>query len=379
LANSLSIETVSTPRQRRDFFSLRRKLYRNDPNAVFPLNSMEQKQLSPADHPFYEHATREMFVCYRGDKPVGRIAAVKDTMHNEHHDDRVGFFGFFEAEDDQRVVEALIDRAGSWLVENGCDTMRGPVNPSMKSDFGVVVEGNDDPPAIMMGYSHKRYEQQLLDCGFDVAKTFFAYKFLARENEDSKPLWARIEKTQAKIFKRYPQLSFRSVNASSFEATLRDINVLGNTVRSQGWGFVPLTENELMFMINNLRRVIRFELIHTAYWDDQLVGYIVSIPDVNWALKRTFGRWDWLRMVQLPRLIGQAKRARVIALGVDENFRAKGIAMLLIQKLIEQHQKYDEWEFSWVDEANVKSIRAIAGAVPLIQNKAYRLFDKPIS
>lgn len=340
---------------------------------------MEYKQLSPVGHPFYEHAIREMFVCYRGGTPVGRIAAIKDTMHNEHHRDHVGFFGFFEAEDDQEIVQALIKRAASWLAENGCDTMRGPVNPSMKSDFGVVVEGNDDPPAIMMGYSHRRYQQQLLDCGFKVAKTFYAYRFLSAHNEDSKPLWARIAKTKDKILKRFPQLSFRSVDASNYEATLRDINVLGNTVRSQGWGFVPLTENELMFMINNLRRVIRFELIHTAYWEDQLVGYIVSIPDVNWALKRTLGRWDWLRMVQLPRLIGQAKRARVIALGVDENFRTKGIAMLLIQKLIEQHQTFDEWEFSWVDEANVKSMRAIAGAVPLIQNKSYRLYDKTIS
>ena len=379
MANSLSVQPVTTPRQRRDFFSLRRKIYQHDPNVVYPLNSMERKQLSPTDHPFYEHASREMFVCYRDQTPVGRIAAIKDTMHNEQHQDQVGFSGFFEAEDDQAIVDGLIAAAAQWLVDSGCDTMRGPVNPSMKSDFGVVVEGNDDPPCIMMGYSHKRYEQQLLDCGFEVAKTFFAYKFLSRENEDSKPLWARIEKTQAKILKRYPQLSFRSVDEKNYEATFRDINKLGNTVRSHGWGFVPLTENELSFMIKNLRRVIQFDRIHTAYWDDQLVGYIVSIPDVNWALKRTLGKWDWIRMIQLSSLIRGARRSRVIALGVDENFRKKGIAMLLIQRIIEQHRAFDEWEFSWVDEDNVKSIRAIAGAVPLIKSKSYRLYDKPIS
>lgn len=320
-----------------------------------------------------------MFVCYRGQTAVGRIAAIKDTMHNEHYQDRVGFFGCFEAEDDQAIVDALIAAAAQWLVDNGCDMMRGPVNPSMKSDFGVLVEGNDDPPCIMMGYSPKRYEDQLLQCGFEIAKTFFAFKFLTAANEDSKLLWARIEKTQAKILKRYPQLSFRSVDKDNYEATFRDINELGNTVRSEGWGFVPLTENELSFMIKNLRRVIQFDRIHTAYWEDQLVGYIVSIPDVNWALKRTFGKWDWLRMIQLPGLIKSCRRSRVIALGVDKNFRKKGIAMLLIQKIIEQHRDFDEWEFSWVDEDNVKSMRAIAGAVPLIKNKSYRLYDKPIS
>lgn len=340
---------------------------------------MERKQLNPAEHPFFEHATGELFVCYRGSTPVGRIVAIKDQMHNDHHGDQVGFFGCFEAEDDQEVVDGLISAASTWLVANGCDTMRGPVNPSMKSDFGVVVEGNDDPPCIMMGYSYKRYEAQLLKNGFEIARTFHAFKFLSQNNEDSKEHWARIEAVQARILKRYPQLSFRVTDQNNFEDTLRDINVLGNTVRREGWGFVPLTENELMFMLKNLRRVIRFELIHTAYWDDQLVGYIVSIPDVNWALKRTRGAWDWLRMIQLPGLIKSARRSRVIALGVDENFRKKGIAMLLIQKIIEQHQAFDEWEFSWVDAENVKSIRAIAGAVPLIQNKSYRLYDKPIS
>ena len=340
---------------------------------------MERKQLSPSEHPFYEHATREMFVCYRGQTAVGRIAAIKDQMHNQHHGDQVGFFGFIEAEDDQEIVDALISTASQWLAANGCNTMRGPVNPSMKSDFGVVVQGNDDPPSIMMGYSHKRYEDQLLANGFEIARTFHAFKFLSNDTKDSEPLWARIAASQAKILKRYPQLSFHSTDADSFEKTLRDVNVLGNTVRSQGWGFVPLTEKELMFMITNLRRVIRYELIHTAYWDDQLVGYIVTIPDVNWALKRTRGKWDWLRMIQLPGLIKSARRSRVIALGVDENFRKKGIAMLLIQKLIQQHKLFDEWEFSWVDSENIKSMRAIAGAVPLIQNKTYRLYDKAIS
>ena len=297
---------------------------------------MERKQLSPTEHPFFEHATRELFVCYRGKTPVGRIAAIKDNMHNEHHDDRVGFFGCFEAEDDQEIVDGLISAASAWLVTNGCDTIRGPVNPSMKSDFGVVVEGNDDPPCIMMGYSHKRYEDQLLNSGFKVAREFYAFKFLSAKSGDSDPMWTRIASTQARIFKRYPQLSFRTVDPDNYEDTLRDINVLGNSVRSQGWGFVPLTENELIFMIKNLRRVIRFDLIHTAYWDDQLVGYVVSIPDVNWALKRTFGKWDWLRMIQLPGLIKSARRSRVIALGVDESFRKKGIGMLLIQKIIEQ-------------------------------------------
>ncbi len=379
MLHSLSIEPVRSPKQERDFFALRKIIYHDDPNVVYPLSSMERKQLNPSVHPFFEHATREMFVCYRDGTPVGRIVAVHDQMHNDQHNDKVGFFGCFETIDNPQVVELLITTGQQWLKEKGCDTIRGPVNPSMKSDFGVLVEGNNDPPCIMMGYSPQRYDRQLKEAGFSVAKQFFAFRYLTKDGSETSLRWDRISKTQTKILKRYPALNFRKVNESNLETALRDINELGNIVRSKGWGFVPLTENELLFMIKNLRRVIRFEFIHTAYWDDQLVGYIVSIPDVNWALKRTVGKWDWLRMIQMPSLMKRAKRCRIIALGVDENFRTKGIAMLLIQKIIESHRAYEEWEFSWVDEANLKSIRAIDRAIPLVRNKTYRLYEKPIS
>jgi GNAT superfamily N-acetyltransferase len=377
-ADSLRIEVVANQKQVRDFFSLRKKLYTNDPAAVFPLQSMERLQLDTDKHPFYEHATREMFVCYRDSTVVGRVVAIKDVMHNEHNDDRVGFFGFFEAIDDQAVVDELISAAAEWLKKNGCDSMRGPVNPSMKSDFGVVVDGNEHSPMIMMGYSKRRYKEQLEKAGLAVAQRFFAFRFRAEEHKTSEDNWERLRSAEARILKRYPKIELRPVNDSNFEETMREVNALGNVVRSEGWGFVPLTKAELAFMVKNLRRVIQYDKIHVAYWDGELVGYIVTIPDVNWALKRAKGRWDWLRMLQMPRLLKRTPKSRVIALGVDENYRNKGVAMLLILQLVEMYDAFEEWEFSWVLESNLRSIRAIGRTIPLVKTKTYELFEKTV-
>ena len=375
----LSVETVKTPKQFREFHSLKRKVYCDDPAVVFPLRSMERLQLDENKHPFYQHASREMFACYRGSEIVGRIVAIKDDLHNQHCGDLVGFFGFFEAIDDQNVVDRLIDAATAWLKAKGCDRIRGPVNPSMKSDFGVVVEGNEFSPMIMMGHSPRRYQQHLEEAGFEVIRQFSAYNFVSTDvPQSTKDKWDRIEEIEKKAFKRYPQLNIKTVSAETFDETIRQINELGNTVRSEGWGFVPLTDAELDFMISNLRRVIRYETIHVAYWEDRLIGYIVSIPDVNWALKRTKGSWDWLRMIQMPGLIKKTPQARVIALGVDPDYRSKGAAMILIRRLAITYDWYKEWEFSWVDDENVKSIRAIAKTLPLVKTKAYRLFEKEI-
>ncbi len=375
---TIEVQTVVTPKHSRDFFSLRRKIYANDSSVIHPLKSMERLLLNPAKHPFYEHASREMFVAYRDSELVGRVVAIKDTMHNEHYNDQVGFFGFFETVDDQAVADALLNAAEGWLKEQGCNAMRGPVSPSMKGEFGVLTEGHEYSPMIMMGYTPKRYATHLAAAKFDAIKTFYAIKFNRDEIDGVREKWKQLYDAREKIFKRYPQLEIRQVAANNFQQTFREINTLGNTVRSEGWGFVPLTEKELEFMIKNIRRVIRFDMIHVAYWEGKLVGYIVNIPDINWALKQAKGKWDWLRLLQFPFYLKRSPQTRVIALGVDKQYRTKGIAMILISLLVDTFKEYETWEFSWVDADNLKSLRAIERSVPLVKYKTYQLFEKAI-
>ena len=240
------VERVTSSSHWKDFFNVRRKIYRDDPAAVIPLRSMEALQLDTDRHPFYLHASREAFVCYRQGQPVGRIAAIKDDLHNEYYEDSVGFFGFFECSNDQQVADALIETAANWLSTNGCTTIRGPVNPSMKSDFGVLLEGHSIPPYVMMGHTPLYYDQLLAEAGFSVAKRFFAFRFQTDEDSDAGDAkWRKIDRTIKNIKKRYPKLKFRSVCNSNYEATLRDINELGNQVRRLNYGFVPLTDAEL--------------------------------------------------------------------------------------------------------------------------------------
>jgi GNAT superfamily N-acetyltransferase len=302
--------------------------------------------------------------------------AIVDHLQQSHCKNKVGFFGFFESIDEQAVVDALLSEAQAWLRERGCDQMRGPVDPSMKGEFGVVVDGNDAPPMIMMAHNMARYRDQLIAAGLEQVREFYSFQFLS-ENEPVDQ-WQRLFESRDKIIKRFPQLSFKEVTQATFSQTMRDVNELGNRVRSEGWGFVPLTESELDFMIKNLRRVIRYDMIHVAYWEDKLVGYIVNIPDVNWALQRAKGPFDWVRMLQMPMLLKRCPRTRVIALGVDKDYRTKGIAMLLIARLVERFQEFKEWEFSWVDSENQKSIRAIARTLPLVRSKTYQLFERKI-
>ena len=373
------IERVTTDQHNIDFFELPKQLYREDSAYVRPLNGMAKLPVDSDRHPFYQHASRELWVCYRDQQIVGRVAAIKDDLHNEYHSDSVGFFGMFESIDDQQVADLLLGVSANWLKENGCTSMRGPVSPSMKGEFGVVVDGNDHPPYVMMGHSPKHYDRLLTEAGCSVAKQFYAFRIQPGNNRATHKIrFEKLQRAEAKIMRRYPQLHFKAVDRHSYEKTLREINSLGNVVRRHGFGFVPLTEEELKFMIQNLRRVIRFDMIHVAYWEDQLVGFIVNIPDINWVLSKTVGKPDWLRMIQVPMLSKFCPRSRVIALGVHEDFRKKGIAIMLIKRLTDIAHSFKEWELSWVAEDNMKSIGAIESAMDLDRYKTWRLYEKQI-
>jgi GNAT superfamily N-acetyltransferase len=375
---------VTSRKHWRDFYSLRRKIYRNDPAVVFPLKIMERQLLDTDAHPFYETASREVFICYDDkNKPVGRIVAIKDDLHNDFTKDKLGFFGFYEVienADSSAIHESLMTTAIAWLKERGCDSIRGPVNPSMKSEFGIVVEGNHVPPSIMLAHTPARYDELMQNNGFEVAKSFHAFHSTKTEHHyRSEEEWAKLASSREKIEKRFPQLKMRTVDKNNFEQTFREINTLANEVRTDDWGYVPFTDSELQFMVKSLRQIVRFDMIHVAYWDEELVGYIVNIPDVNWALRKTIGTWDWIRLPQLLFWLKRTPRTRVFLLGVKKEYRNRGVSTSLIKRLVDKRLEYDEWEFSWVEEDNLRSMRAIARAAKVEKFKTFRIYEKPIT
>ncbi len=380
MPSDLEIRPINSRRGWKDFYQVKCNIYRDDPAAIIPLRSMEYALLDDKKHPFYLHAQRQAFVAYRSGKPIARIVAIKDDMHNEHYDDKVGFFGFFECGNDQTIANALIETAKDWLLERGLDRMRGPVNPSMKSEFGVLVEGNDYPPFIMMAHTKAYYASLLENAGFEIARRFMAFylKNTAETREATNKRLDRLEKFSDKVFKRFPNIRLEFGSKETVDTSLRQVNELGNVVRSEGWGFVPLTDAELDFMVSQVKRIINPRTIILAYLDDKLAGYHVSIPDINWAVSKTWGP-QWLRFLQFVFWLKRIPRARCIALGAAKEHRRTGIGMLVTQEMTKIMPTYQEWEFSWIDEGNLLSMGAITRAVPSKIYKTYHLYEKPIA
>lgn len=381
---SLVVLPVETRKHWREFFDLRRMVYKDYPNVVFPMRFMERLMLDEKKHPFYKHAIRQPFICQKDGRTVGRIVAIKDNLHNEYCGDQVGFFGFFESIDDQAVADKLLDTAKSWLLDVGCDTMRGPVNPSMKSDFGVLIEGHDDPPFIMMAYTPPYYERLLLDGGLESIREFKAYLYdKTKRLEESKAQTPALLAFREKLLAKYPEISHRPATKKNIAETLHEINLIGNEIRSDGWGFVPMTDDELALMVKQVKSFIRPDMVLVAYWDGTIQGYIACVPDINWALRKAKGKWDWLRLPQFLYWMQKTDRTRLIAVGATKAYRKRGIGSLLSLQMhlisADESSQFNFWEFSWIDSENTASIRNMQRSTPCEHTKTLRLYQKPIS
>ncbi len=378
--STIRIETVESRRTRNDFYRVKAELYRHDPAAVIPLKRLEWLQLDPRHHPFYQHARRTVWVAYRDGKPVGRIAAIIDDLNNEYRGENAGFFGFFESPRDSAIAYSLLDQAREWLREQGCEVMRGPMSPSMKGEFGVLVDGFEHPPFLMMAHNPAYYDPLLQSYGLSPIKRFFA--FIIAHEVDDEELVRRTRDMDAaceRIAARHPDIRIESPTRQSLEQVLREVNRIGNVIRSQGWGFVPLTEAELNFNVKQLRRIINPQTIICAYIDRQMVGYLVSIPNINWAIQKSRGASDWLRLPQLLYWMRRIPEIRCIAAGVDPEIRAKGIVSLLTRPMMHQWLKFRRWEFGWIAEENIRSLRSLERAIPLRKYKTYQVYEMPIA
>jgi GNAT superfamily N-acetyltransferase len=327
--------------------------------------------LSPKKNPFWQHAEAAYFLARRDGRVVGRIAAIKNDNHNATHQDRVGFYGFFESVDDQDVAAALFDAAAAWLSAKGFDTMRGPMNPSINDDCGLLIDGFDTPPVIMMPHNPRYYVALHERYGFAKAKDLLAY-----EGSGTGPP-ERYIKIAQRVAER-AGITLRPLNMKRFAEDVELIKELYNQAWEKNWGFVPLTGPEIDHLAKQLKPIAVPDLVPFAMQGDRVVGFAVGLPDFNVALKHNPSGRIW----GLPLILWHARkigRARVPLLGTIPEFRGRGIDALLYHWIWTKGaaKGYTWGEGSWILEDN-GPMNAGAKALSFRPYKTYRVFDKAL-
>jgi len=363
---------VRSKADREEFIDLPFRLYRDDPNWVPPLKRDVRELIDPARHPFHKHGKVELFVARRGNEVVGRIAAIENFLQREHHGDNVGFFGLFESINDQRVANALFDAARDWLNARGLDTMRGPASFSLNEEAGLLIDGFDGPPVVMMTYNPRWYIELIERYGFVKAKDLYAYL-----HENSKPS-ERMSRLAERLRERY-HVKIRTLDKKRFWEEVALVRTVYNQAWEKNWGFIPMTDEELTYMAKQLKPVVEPDLVVFAEIDGQLAGFGLALPDLNVALKQMNGKlfpFGWAKALWYSRKI---KLARIIILGVLEPYRRSGVAELIEMEMLRNGPKHGivNAEMSWILEDNMMMRMPLEKMGARIY-RTYRMYDIPI-
>jgi len=354
-----------------EFIALPYTLYRDNPYWVPPLWRAEEKLFETRQHPFCAHAEIQCFLARRGEQPVGRVAAIIDRNFNQVHNEQAGFFGFFEAINDPEVAGSLLDAAWDWLRERGARFMRGPMNPSANYECGLLVEGFDASPQILMCYNPRYYSELIEGAGFQPVKDLYSY-YLSRDMLTLD----RVERVARRALEA-SHTHIRPIRMKDFEAEVERVWEVYNSAWSRNWGFVPMTREECFYLAHELKPIAEPDLVLLAELSGRLVGFLLALPDINQALKHTRSRF--LPLVALTVLFHRRKirSIRVVLLGVQEEFRTAGVAAALYAEIVRRGLRlgYQECEMSWILDDNVlmlRSVELLGGK----RHKTYRLYER---
>ncbi len=378
MSNDIQIVPLSrSSREVLRFLKVSYNIYRDDPNWVAPL-LMDLKKVFSDANPLVDHALMQLWVATRRGQDVGRIAGIIDHNHNHAAKDQAAFFGFFESVNDREVSRRLFETVGGWARQAGLRRLLGPMNPTTNDECGLLIEGFDSPPVIMMTYNPRYYVTLVEAAGFRKAKDLLAfYMDLAKIPMD------RLGRIAAKIKERNPTLAFRPVRRKTLSDDLGRLKEVYNAAWEDNWGFVPMTDAEVDFMAARLKPLLMEGLVWLAEVGTEPVGFLLALPDYNVALQPLRGHLLTPKVLGfIPYLLGWKcpPRTRVITLGMKEKYRSKGLeSALLIEGLKTGIAAgVRESEASWILEDNVQMRRvleAIGGRV----YKTYRIYSLAIA
>jgi len=374
----LEIREVTGKKALKAFIRVPWSIYKDDPNWIAPL-LFERKEALSSKNPFFKHAVWRAWIAYQDGKPVGRISAQIDELHQQRYNNKTGFFGLIEAPDDFDVFSALFEAAENWLREDGMQQIVGPFNLGINQEVGILVEGFNTPPRVMTSHSPRYYGAAIEACGYQPAQDMLAYELDIHSYTSPVSM-------QELISRNADRVKVRQLDPKNKEADFDLMRDIFNDAWQDNWNFVPFTQEEFRTIGKELSMVVPADFMQIAEIDGEAAAFIVLLPDLNEVSADLNGRllpfgWAkllWRLKVRFP------KACRIPLMGVRQKYQntifGPTMALMLIESVIVpgMSRKGETVEMSWILDSNKPTINIIEKFGGKI-TKRYRMYEKDLT
>lgn len=373
--NSNTITFVVSKEEKQSFIEFPYSHYANDQFWVAPLIIEQKKLLDTGKNPFYKNAEIALFNASFNDKHAGRIAAIVDHRYNKYHNTKTGFFGFFECIDQQSTADLLFKVAEDWLREKGMNTVMGPANPSMIDELGILVDGFDKYPTILMPYHKDYYDEIIKDSGYKKEMDLFAY-LVTQDSVDHE----RANRAMEIVKRRLPGISIRKIKMRKMKEEVKIIREIFNSAWKNNWGFIPLSTDEFDKLAMDLKSIVDDDFAHIAEIDGVPVAFSIALPDYNQIFRKMNGRLLPTGIFKILWNRNKINKVRTALMGVIPEYQGRGIDALLHREAINSGIKKGVYssEVGWILENNVQMIR-VAEKLGGTIDKRYRIYSKSLT
>lgn len=377
----LNIVEVNSPEQVRKFLDLPYQLYRDDANWRAPLRFERKAHIDPGKNPTLKTIGDQKFLALRDGRCVGRIAAFINSAHNDQHKDGAGHIGLWDCENNSETGKALLSAAEGWLKDKGARKIIGPCNWTVNEDTGLLVDGFDTPPVMLMPYGKPYYEEMIERAGFKKAIDMYAFQAALHEGYPR----PRTTTTMVKLAEQDKRVSFRKVRLKSFKEEIKLAMDIFNDAWSDNWGFLPFTDDQIDHMAKEMKPLINPDLFLIGEIDGNPVSFITMIPDINTAAHGLDGKLFPLGFAKfLYRLkVKGVHQARIPLMGLRKHWHNKRQGLALTAQLCEtvfanaRANGFTHCELSWILETNASMVR-ICEQASAKRYKTYRMYEKKI-
>jgi hypothetical protein len=372
--SEVEIVRVSTAADWRAFIDLPWRIYEADTRWVPPIKKAVRRLLDPEKHPFWKSAQGIRMMARRGRRIVGRIVGIVDHKHNEFRNEKMGAWGFFECEDDPEAAAALFSAVEEWSRDKGMAFLRGPLNPSTNYEAGLLIEGYEYPPTFMMTYNPPYYASLVESCGSRKEKDLLALIMTADVGEEKRDYLERV----AERIRQKGKVRIRTAVMSDFPSEIDLIKGIYDEAWSRNWGFVPMSDDELMEMGKNLLQIVDPDFAFFVYYNDEPVGFCLIVPDINPLLRRLNGKTGLLGLAKMYLYRNEIRGLRGLLFGFKRTHQKLGLPLVAfdhVNKLRSAKKQYRYLELGWNLEDN-HDINQFEQDIGARVYKRYRVYRK---